>query len=66
MLDLKHNARKCCFIYKEVETIEYLGHIITLHDVKPNNKLIAAVNHLRTELIFKYCVFAYLKSYINF
>ena len=57
---LKHNARKCSFICKEVETVEYLGHIITLHGVKPNNKLIAAINPLRTKLILILHFFAYL------
>ena len=37
---LKLNPSKCCFIRKEVE---YLGHVITPHGLKPNEKLIAAV-----------------------
>ena len=37
---LKLNPSKCCFIRKEVE---YLGHVIMPHGLKPNDKLIAAV-----------------------
>ena len=37
---LKLNPNKCCFIRQEVE---YLGHVITPHGLKPNDKLIAAV-----------------------
>lgn len=37
---LKLNPKKCCFMRKEVE---YLGHVITPHGLKPNSKLTAAV-----------------------
>ena len=40
---LKLNPNNCCFIRKEVE---YLGHVITPHGLKPNDKLIAAVREL--------------------
>ena len=37
---LKLNPAKCCFLRKEVE---YLGHVLTPLGVKPNAKLVAAV-----------------------
>ena len=39
---LKLNPAKCCFLRKEVE---YLGHVITRDGLKPNAKLIAAVQN---------------------